>query len=109
MSSETKYYCKDCGKELSVNERPCSKCGSSARDIKVNIYDYFPAGSAELKSVKQRVESLEQSGTLTDNSLILTKKEFDTAMTKSDKKAKLYLLFGLIVGIIGIAITIILA
>ena len=99
MTTVTRYYCKACGKELLENERPCSRCGSSARDIKLNINEYFPSGSAELNSVKQRVESLEQSGTLTDNSLILTKKEFETAMIKSDKKAKLYFLFGIIIGI----------
>lgn len=67
---------------------------------------YFPAGSAELNSVKQRIESLEQSGTFTDNTLMLTKKEFETSMAKMEKKAKIYFLYGLIVGIVGIIITI---
>ena len=70
---------------------------------------YFPAGSADLNSVKQRVESLIQSGTLTDNSLMLTKREFDTAMSKMKKDAKKYFLYGLTIGIIGIVVTILVA
>jgi len=39
MTSETKYYCKDCGKELSKNERPCSKCGCEGRTISVESFE----------------------------------------------------------------------
>lgn len=72
-----------------------------------NLDDYFPAGSAELNSVRERVRGLIQSGTYADNTLMLTKKEFETAMAKSDKKAKLYFLYGLFIGIAGIIVTII--
>lgn len=107
MQTETKYFCKKCGKELSVNERPCSNCGSNARHIELNINDYFPAGSTELNSVKHRIESLKQNDNYTDDSLIITRKEFYSAMAKSDKKAKLYFVYGLSIGIIGIIVTVI--
>ena len=35
----TEYYCADCGKKLSKNERPCSSCGCSARKITHEIHD----------------------------------------------------------------------
>jgi len=111
MSIETKYYCKDCGKELSENERPCSKCGSSARNIELKLNDYFPAGSAELNSVKTRVQNFEQNGNFTDDTLMITKKEFETFMVKRDKdvnkKFLVGLIVGLVVGIAGIIVTII--
>ena len=109
MSTVTKYYCKNCGKELSENERPCSNCGNSTRNIELNINEYFPAGSADLNSVKQRVESLEQSGTLTNNSPILTNREFNTAMEKMEKDANKKFWCSIAIGILGIIVTIIIA
>ena len=37
MSPE--YRCADCGKELLEDERPCSNCGSIARDISIELTD----------------------------------------------------------------------
>lgn len=114
MSSETKYYCKDCGKELSKDERPCSSCGSNARHIKVDIqeivklYDYFPSGSTELNSFKKRVNGLEKSGIYEDSPL-LTKKEFDEAITKMEKDANKKFWCGISIGVFGIIVTIITA
>jgi hypothetical protein len=34
---EHKYYCGDCGKELTINEKPCSACGSPKRRIEVTV------------------------------------------------------------------------
>ena len=78
-----------------------------------NLDKYFPAGSAELNSVQQRVDSFIQSDTFTDNALMLTKKEFYVSMAKRDKDAnKKYwigLISGLTVGITGIVVTIVTA
>jgi hypothetical protein len=37
--AEHKYYCGDCGKELTVDEKPCSRCGSTKRKIHVSLSD----------------------------------------------------------------------
>ena len=55
-----------------------------------DLYKYFPAGSTDLTAIRQRIESLEEQGILTENIPVLTKKGFDNAMVKqkkdSDKK-----------------------
>ena len=33
------FYCKECGKQLSEDERPCSNCGCTARKICVELFD----------------------------------------------------------------------
>ncbi|HWR27570.1 MAG TPA: hypothetical protein VN377_03925, partial [Candidatus Thermoplasmatota archaeon] len=70
---------------------------------------YFPAGSAELNSVRQREENLIQSGTFTDTTPLVTKREFNTAITKMEKDANRKFLYGIAIGIIGILVTIITA
>jgi hypothetical protein len=35
--SESEYFCGNCGKELAVDEIPCSSCGSTKRNIHVFI------------------------------------------------------------------------
>jgi len=75
-----------------------------------NLDKYFPAGSVYLNSVKQRIQNLIQSGTLTDDSPILTKREFYTAMDKMEKDANkkfwIGIAIGISVGIVGILVTI---
>lgn len=71
-----------------------------------NLDKYFPAGSAELNSVQHRVRDMMQNGTYTDDTLIFSKREFNTAMAKMETKTKLYFLYGLIVGLVGILVTI---
>ena len=74
-----------------------------------NLDKYFPAGSADLNSIKQRVQGLTQSGTLTGNTLMATKKEFETAMSKMEKDANKKFWCGIAIGIFGIIVTIITA
>ena len=37
MPAKTEYYCADCGKQLSEDERPCSNCGSTRRKINLEV------------------------------------------------------------------------
>lgn len=71
MTPETRYYCKNCGKELSENEKPCSKCGESARNIKVNINEYFPAG-ARATVIKDEIANEIERGTFTREDRVIT-------------------------------------
>jgi hypothetical protein len=35
--SINRYYCRDCGRQLTPNERPCSSCGSLRRCIHITV------------------------------------------------------------------------
>lgn len=37
ITVSTKYFCQNCKKELRENQKPCPYCGSTKRDIKVEI------------------------------------------------------------------------
>jgi hypothetical protein len=36
---ESKYFCGNCGKQLTPEEKPCSACGSPKRKIEVTLTD----------------------------------------------------------------------
>jgi hypothetical protein len=78
-------------------------------NVNPNLEDYFPAGSAELNSVQHRVRDMIQNGTYTDTTLMLSKKEFETAMAKMENDANRKFWYGIAIGIIGILVTIITA
>lgn len=42
---EHKYYCSDCGKELTADEKPCPSCGSVKRTIHI-----FVSGTVEARA-----------------------------------------------------------
>ena len=57
----TKYSCADCGKLLSVDERPCSKCGGSKRRIHVEIH--------EIIELTKKLEEIEDDVSILYNKL----------------------------------------
>jgi predicted nucleic acid-binding Zn ribbon protein len=100
MSTETKYYCKNCGKELSENERPCSECGSNARHIEVNISEYFPSGSAVSNKIKSQIENQLKDGTLKLSAPALTLDQMKTLLKEQKRNDMILALIGIIVTIV---------
>ena len=72
-----------------------------------DLYKYFPAGSADLTSLRQRIESLEEEGVLTDDTPLLTKKEFENAIAIIKKDAYKKFLITSTITILSIIVTII--
>lgn len=55
-----KYYCGDCGKELAIDEIPCSKCGSTKRNVHVFISESLKMRDslkAEVKDKEGKIKS----------------------------------------------------
>jgi len=56
MTAKTEYYCKDCGKQLLEDEKPCSKCGSVNRHIEIELKDriaLYDSVETKLKVIKK--------------------------------------------------------
>jgi hypothetical protein len=48
------HFCKDCGKKLEENERPCSKCGCSSRNSFAYLEDNVPIPEDSMKGKLKR-------------------------------------------------------
>lgn len=52
---ERKYYCGDCGKELTSDEKPCSDCGSVKRNIFVLAIENLKVRDSVKGIVKDKI------------------------------------------------------
>jgi hypothetical protein len=51
----TEYYCRDCGKRLSEDEKPCSTCGSIQRRIHLVLHETLDINDVRLNTKLKRL------------------------------------------------------